>query len=208
MKLKPCTSWVLLGVLAAFGNVGAEAQVPERHISEADAVFPEAFSMISSLRELADGRVMIADPLGQALVIVDCADGVADTIGGVGGGPGEYRQPDGVFPLPGDSTLLVDLGNGRLTVIGPDLTFGATTPIAQGEPRPDAGPGGGGGMMIVLPRATDSRGGVYFQAMGGFRPGGGPPDSAAVLRWDRGTGAMDTVAMVKLEDMDGFPDTH
>jgi hypothetical protein len=37
--------------------------------------------------------------------------------------------------------------------------------------------------------------------MGGFRPGGGPPDSAAVVRWDRGTGAMDTVAMIKLQDM-------
>lgn len=141
---------------------------------------------------------MIADPLGQALVVVDFEAGVADTIGRVGGGPGEYKQPDGVFPLPGDSTLLVDLGNGRLTVIGPDLTFGATTPIAQGEPRSGAGPGGG--MMFVLPRATDSRGGVYFQPMGGFRPGGGPPDSAAVVRWDRGTGAMDTVAMVKLQD--------
>jgi hypothetical protein len=176
MKLKPCTSWALLGVLTALGSVVAEAQVPERHISEADAAFPEAFSMISGLRELADGRVMIADPLGQALVVADLEAGVADTIGRVGGGPREYKQPDGVFPLPGDSTLLVDLGNGRLTVIGPDLTFGATTPIAQGEPRPGAGPGGG--MMIVLPRATDSRGGVYFQPMGGFRPGGGPPDSA------------------------------
>lgn len=202
MKLKPCTSWALLGVLTALGSVGVEAQVPERHISEADAAFPEAFSMISGLRELADGRVMIADPLGQTLVVVDFEAGVADTIGRVGGGPGEYKQPDGVFPLPGDSTLLVDLGNGRLTVIGPDLTFGETTPIAQGEPGPGGGPGGGGGMMIVLPRATDSRGGVYFQPMGGFQPGGGPPDSAAVVRWDRGTGAMDTVAMVKLRDMD------
>ena len=71
MKLKPCTSWALLGVLTALGSVGVEAQVPERHISEADAAFPEAFSMISGLRELADGRVMIADPLGQTLVVVD-----------------------------------------------------------------------------------------------------------------------------------------
>ena len=55
-------------------------------------------------------------------------------------------------------------------------------------------------MMIVLPRATDSQGRVYFRPLGGMRPGGGTPDSAAVVRWDRGTGAMDTVAMVKLED--------
>jgi hypothetical protein len=201
MNLKPYAArWIRLAALSMMVGASVEAQVPERQLPEADAVFPEAFSMISGLRELSDGRVMIADPLGQALLVVDLAAGVADTIGRVGGGPGEYKQPDGVFPLPGDSTLLVDLGNGRLTVIGPDLEFGETTPIAQGEPRQGAGPGGG--MMIVLPRATDSRGGVYFQPMGGMRPGGGPPDSAAVVRWDRGTGAMDTVAMIKLQDLD------
>ncbi len=201
MNLKPYAArWIWLAALSMIVGASAEAQVPERQLLQADAVFPEAFSMISGLRELSDGRVMIADPLGQALVVVDIVAGVADTIGRVGGGPDEYQQPDGVFPLPGDSTLLVDLGNGRLTVIGPDFEFGETTPIAQGEPR--SGAGMGGGMSIVLPRATDSRGGVYFQPMGGMGPGRGPPDSAAVVRWDRGTGAMDTVATIKLREMD------
>ena len=196
MNRKPYgTGWVCFSALVVLGAlpVTAQGQVPERHLDEADAVFPESFSTISGLRELRDGRLLIADALGQALMVVDLTAGVADTIGRVGAGPGEYDQPDGVFPLPGDSTLLVDLGNGRLTVMGPDLSFGETTPIAQGEFSPGTG---GGGLMIVMPRATDSRGGVYFQAMGGFGRGG-PPDSTAVVRWDRGTGAMDTVAMIK-----------
>lgn len=182
--------------------VATAAQVPERRLTKPDATFPEAFGMVGGLRELRDGRVLIADPLGQALMVVDLVAGTADTIGRVGAGPGEYRQPDGVFPLPGDSTLLVDLGNGRLTVLGPDLSFGETTPIAQGGQGRGAGQGSPmSGMNAVLPRGTDSKGRVYFQALGmGRRPGGPLPDSAAIMRWDRATGAFDEVGRVKLQE--------
>jgi len=182
--------------------VATAAQVPERRLTKPDATFFEAFGMVGGLRELRDGRVLIADPLGQALVAVDLVAGTADTIGRVGAGPGEYRQPDGVFPLPGDSTLLVDLGNGRLTVLGPDLSFGETTPIGQGGQGRGGGPGSTmSGMNVVLPRGTDSKGRVYFQALGmGMRPGGQLPDSAPIKRWDRATGAFDEVAQVRLQE--------
>ena len=183
-------------------SVATAAQVPERRLTKPDATFSEAFGLVGGLRELRDGRVLIADPLGQALMVVDLVAGTADTIGRVGAGPGEYKQPDGVFPLPGDSTLLVDLGNGRLTVLGPDLSFGETTPIAQGGQGHGAGQGGPmSGMNTVLPRGTDSQGRVYFQALGmGMRPGGQLPDSAAIMRWDRATGAFDEVGRVKLQE--------
>ena len=183
-----------LGVIGAVDSGPLHAQVAVQRLTEPDASYPEALSLVQGLLELPDGRVMIADPLGQALVIADLASGVADTLGSVGQGPSEYRQPDGVFALPGDSVLLVDLGNARLTVVAPDGRFGATMPIAQ------EGPGPGPGLLIVLPRAVDSRGRVYFQPVGGGR-GLQLPDSAAVVRWDRSSGAMDTVAMVKLPEM-------
>ncbi len=182
-----------LTALLAGGANPLASQPTERRLATPDASFPEAFSMVSGLRELPDGRVMIADGLGQALVVADLAAGRADTLGRVGQGPAEYRQPDGLFPLPGDSTLLVDLGNGRLTALGPDGSFGETTPIAQGEPGPH------GGMVFVLPRGVDVQGRVYFlSSFGGMRPGGQPPDSAPILRWDRATGSVDTLAQVKL----------
>ncbi len=182
--------------------VATAAQVPERSLTKPDATFFEAFGMVGGLRELRDGRVLIADPLGQALMVVDLVAGTADTIGRVGTGPGEYRQPDGVFPLPGDSTLLVDLGNGRLTVLGPDLSFGETTPIGQGGQGRGGGPGSPmSGMNVVLPRGTDSKGRVYFEALGmEMRPGGQLPDSAPIMRWDRATGAFDKVAQVRLQE--------
>lgn len=158
-----------------------------------DVTFPESYSFIQTVREMPDGRVLWADPLGQALVLGDLDAAIADTLGRVGEGPAEYRQPDAVWALPGDSTLLVDLGNGRLTVLGPDLSFGETSPIGQGRPGP--------GMIMALPRAIDGQGTVYVAGRAAMGPGGGGelPDSAPVLRYDRATMTVDTAAMVKTE---------
>lgn len=117
-----------------------------------EATFSEGFGHIDRVRELSDGRVMVADPIGQVLLVLGRGLANADTLGRVGGGPQEYRQPDVVLPLPGDSTLLVDLGNGRLIVVGPDGAFGTTAPMAQGEPGSES-------FSIILPRFTDDRDG-------------------------------------------------
>jgi len=76
--------------------------------------------------------------------------------------------------------------------MGPDHSLGETTPIAQDDE--------GGGIKLVLPRGTDDQGRVYFQMMPPMRPGADMPDSAMVARWDRATGSIDTVAMVKLRE--------
>lgn len=94
------------------GGVGGSAIVP---LGNAEAAYAESFAALQTVRELEDGRVLVADPLGQVVVRVDLDAGTADTIGSVGEGPEEYIQPDAVWPLPGGRTLLVDLGNGRLT---------------------------------------------------------------------------------------------
>lgn len=179
-------------------NPALTAQTPETRLGRPEATLAEGFGLIRGVRERPDGRVLIADPLGQVLVMADLDRGTTDTLSRVGAGPDEYRQPDGLFPLPGDSTLLVDLGNSRLTVLGPDGSFGPTMPITQGEPTPGRPMQG---LTLVLPRAVDARGRIYFQSGGGVGRGGAPPDSAPVVRWDRTTGTMDTVALVKLQDM-------
>jgi len=179
-----------LGLLAAAGSL--RAQVREENLTEPQATYPDGFGLVNGLVELAGGRVMIADPLGQALVVADMMAGTADTVGAVGRGPEEYNQPDGLFPLPGGSILLVDLGNARLTVLEPDGSFGETMPITQGDPVT-------GSLEILLPRGTDSQGRLYFRPMGGRMRQ--LPDSAAVARYDRATGAVDTVTWVKLPEM-------
>ena len=193
--IQPRNAAMLICVLLSpLGLPLAEAQVGEHSLGEPDAMFPQAFSLIQGVRELEDGRVLIADPLEQVLAILDFDAGTSETLGGVGAGPGEYRQPDGLYAISGGATLLVDLGNARLTVVEPDFSFGETIPITQGEP------GHGGRLLMILPQGVDEQGRIYFQPFGG-RPGGDLPDSAAVMRYDRSTGSADTVAMVKLPEM-------
>ena len=133
------------------------------------------------MRELPDGRVLVADPLGGELYAVDMDAGTRTVVGRRGQGPGEYQQPDAVWPLPGDSTLLVDLGNGRLATLGPDLAFGPTRPIAQGDFQPGTPP------MIALPQGVDGRGGST-SARWAARAGGSSPTRGACSAWS-GTGA-------------------
>ncbi len=172
-----------------------EAQVAEQRLATPSASFPREFSTIRGLLELPDGRLLIADGLGQALMIVDLATGSADTVGRTGQGPEEYRQPDGLYGLPGNSILLVDLGNGRLTELGPDLSFGQTMPLAQGDPT------SGMGMSLRIPQGVDAEGRVYYQGRGNMSPGRPLPDSGTVLRWNRESGLVDTLANVKLQEM-------
>ena len=100
----------------------------------ADAVFSEGFGMVSGLHELSDGRLMITDGLGQMLLWVEMDGGRMEQIGREGRGPEEYRTPDALYALAGDSTLMVDLGNGRLTVLGPDGEFIRTMPMVISGP--------------------------------------------------------------------------
>ena len=189
----------LAAVTACTARTADESTVPQRHLSEPDAAYPEALGMIQTVRALPDGRVLVADPLGQVLVAIDMDAGTSDTIGRRGAGPREYDQPDAVFPLPGDSTLLIDLGNGRLTVLGPDLEPGATMPLAFGDPQR-------GDMTFILPRGTDNRGRIYFQGMG-IKIGPGLvefPDSAPIMRFDRETKSIDTVGMIRLRRREAF----
>ena len=143
------------------GVAGGDGQAGVVQLGEPEAVYPEPFAMVSTVREFEDGRVLVADPLGQVVVHLDLDAGTADTIGAVGEGPDEYRQPDAVWPLPGGRTLLVDLGNGRLTELSRELRLGETRPYAMVDPEQ-------GTLLMVLPQAVDDLGRLYFPISAGW----------------------------------------
>ena len=178
-----------VGLPLAGGVLAAQEPVT---LGDAEAVYEESFSVVSTVREMPDGRVLVADALGQVLVRLDLDAGTADTLGRVGEGPEEYRQPDAVWPLPGGKTLLVDLGNGRLTELSPELEFGDTRPYALGELGP------GRELVLAIPQAVDDRGRLYFRSFG--RMGGGElaSDSAYILRLDLESEVVDSVGRIKL----------
>ncbi len=185
----PCRATLLLSSLLLAGCSAGEAPsatgLPAGVFArlELEAGHPEAFSFLNGVRELADGTVLAADPLSQVVLHVDLLAGTADTLGRVGEGPQEYKQPDQVFPLPGDSTLLVDLGKMRLTVLGPDGAFREGMNMASATED--------GRMEVLLPRFLDTDGRIYFTGSRGMDQG--PPDSTLVLRIDRVTQKVDTM---------------
>lgn len=183
--MKPNGRWPgALALLAAAPLAGQE--VP---LGDATAAHDADFAVVNSVRELPDGRLFVADPLALVFVLLDADLQRSDTLGAEGEGPDEYRQPDAVWPLPGDSTLLVDLGNARLTAVGPDGGFGSTVPMTLGGGGPGAPP------AVVIPGGVDGTGRIHFSGMPEMTAAG-PSDSITVMRLSR-SGAPEAVARAK-----------
>lgn len=199
MHIRRCTAMAsALSVAVLAQTAPATSQdVRDLTLSSLTATFPDGLGAVRGVRELPDGRVLVSDGLGKAVVVWDLAGG-ADTIGGVGGGPAEYQLPDALWALPDGKTLLVDLGNGRLTELGADLSFGETMPIAKATegpaepPSPEAEQRRMQQTSFVLPRGVDRQGRIYFQDFGM-----GMTDSVAIKRFDPSSGQTEAVGKIK-----------
>ena len=157
-------------------------------LTTVDAEYPEPFSVISGVRPLRDGRVIVSDSREKTVQLVDFT-GAAKPIGRSGRGPGEWLLPNGLAALPADTTALWDAGNRRFLRIRPDGTPGG----AFAPEKTNFGP-----FAALLPRGTDARGNIYFEGspfvMNGATPS--PADSVAVMRYEPARGTVDTVAFV------------
>ena len=184
---------LLLHVQACADAGTGDAADPRRPVSlgAPNAVFPEDFGYVHTALELPGGDVLAADPLGKALYRVNMDAGVRTVVGRLGEGPEEYQQPDAVWPLPGDSTLLVDLGRGQLVRIGPELEFGTAHPIARFQED--------GGVVMAMPAGIDLDGNVYTASMSGFPPD--PDGRGAILRISLAEGSVDTAGSFKRLDI-------
>ena len=189
-----------LTLLAAL-PAAAAAQQP-RALPAAEASWDEPFSLVSGVRELSNGRLVVADGRDKLLQLVDLKAGSATKIGREGSGPGEFNLPFRLFALAADTTLLFDPGNSRYLIIGPDGKPGKDFRIETPAPAGRAGAAGGPVRIgVSMARAADARGRLYYETPGisigpDNRPV--PADSAAILRWDRATQRTDTMAWVKL----------
>lgn len=158
------------------------------------AEFAEPFSEIRSLRELSDGRIIVVDGKDFTVQLVNLGARTASVIGRTGSGPGEYRWPGNLYPLPGDSTLLHDVAGGRLLIIRPDGKPGDIY-----DPNRNYVDDERGRATRFILRAIDAAGRLYAEAQP-IRVGADGKlelaDSSAVVRLDRATGKRDTVAMI------------
>ena len=174
-----------MSLAVAFALLSMQQAVPAQRLAAPLATLPHDFSMIRGLRELADGRVLVTDRLEEQVYVADLGRGTVRPVGRKGGGPQEYRLPAALIALDGDSTLLIDEGNGRLAIIGPDLR------IARSMASQREGLGFG-----LYPRASDRRGRLYVE-IPPWAQRGPPSDSALVARFDPATGRLDTLGRVR-----------
>ena len=194
-SLSRLPSLALAGVVAAVALPVHAQNVPTRTLTKPDAEYSEPFTQVTGLRELRDGRVIVTDIRDKVVEAVDFKAGNAVKIGREGSGPGEYALPRGVFPLPGDSSVLVDALNRRLLVILPNAKPGGFIEL-NGES------GGGRGMIMggASVSAIDARGRFYSQGSPLRMVNGAPQssDSVAIERWSAGAGKHDTLAWLQM----------
>lgn len=186
---RPPRLMLLAAALSAVPIASSAQSVPRAALGRAEAQLPDPFDNVTAVRELSDGRVIVADRFAKTVTLADFRSGSATAIGREGQGPGEYAFPAGLVALPGDTTFLVDPGQRRFLVIGPDATPKALVSF----------PGNMVGLLRV--RGSDRQGRIYFQGseLGGPMQTGAPlPDSAPVLRWDRGRDRIDTLGRIKV----------
>jgi hypothetical protein len=167
-----------------------QQQPPTRRLGAAEVEFSEAFTSVTSLRELRDGRVLVVDARDRILQLVDFRASTATRVGREGAGPGEYGIPQSLVALPADTTLLYDPGNGRLLLILPDGTPGPLLRVPELNPA-----------TFGLPRAVDARGLFYYEVSRSGEPGGRyQAGRVHVVRFDRGSLRADTLATLLLPE--------
>ena len=82
-----------------------------------EATSATGFTRVTSVRELADGRLLVADPGERRLAVIDWRTGAIAAVSRAGEGPGEYRTVGWLYPLRGDTTLLTDAASRKWHVI-------------------------------------------------------------------------------------------
>jgi hypothetical protein len=155
-----------------------------------DATLAAEFTLVSSVRELSDRRLLVVDGSEKKLYVADWAKGTVTPVGRNGSGPGEYVWPGSLLALGGDSTLLPDVRNGRwLMLHGASIagTIGPDAPALVSGARQPVGADRQGHVLATRP----------IGAQGGSPPAVPRLDSLLLLRISRATGRADTVATLR-----------
>ena len=166
-------------------------------LSPANAVSDEAFSRITSIRELRDGSLLVADQGDSRLVRLSLGVNTVTVIGRTGDGPAEFRTVGWLFRLPGDSTLFTDVYLSRwFILVGGDIveTIPERLPLNR--------------LLLSELAGVDSFGhvlGVRGSAFAGNVPRlRGNADSLVLLLADRRAQLADTLGVLKGRGSHGY----
>jgi hypothetical protein len=133
---------------------------PSLSIGVAEGDPGHEFHRVLDAALLSDGRIAVLD-WGSRQVRLFGSDGrLVGVQGRDGGGPGEYRSPQVLWVLPGDSIAVYDPRQDRVTVLATHasgLELARTAPVRRGIMFPlPAGALDGGRRLVVLHRTFDA----------------------------------------------------
>jgi hypothetical protein len=181
-------------VLLCIAGVAGAQTPPAIKLAPAESKLEQEFSSIIGARELADGRLLVSDATEQKILIVDFRGKTATQVGKNGQGPGEYQIPERFWAIGGDSSLMIERRTSRWHLFkGAELvkTLPADDPTVAALRRLANGADGRGNVIRVA-AFTDEK-----SAAGRAMAAGNGPESSYVLRANRRTGKVDTVAWIK-----------
>lgn len=182
---------VLVSLSLSITFLAGAQSPPLRKLSQPQAEFAEPFTDIGAIRELSDGRVIVVDARELTVKVIDFRTGAAAVVGRSGEGPGEYRWPNRLYALSGDSTLLQDAANDRLMIIQPDGKPGGFY-----DPNEIGTDSGSARMRRFYLRSSDGRRFLYGEAQPIKIGANGTmelADHAAIERLEFSTKKRDTI---------------
>lgn len=191
-------------LLAGFVSTAAAQQLPPVHaLGKVLSTSTEPLASVSQARALPDGRVIVNDNTGRRVVMFDSllkvVTIIADSTGTSGNAYGS--RLGGLMAYRGDSTLFVDPASLSMLVIDPDGKVRRTMAV----PRPNeaqnliGGPFGTPGFDAAGRLVFRS---AKFSALRQSRDGPEGvqqlPDSAVIVRYDYTSRTSDTVAKIRI----------
>jgi hypothetical protein len=179
----------VLAVVCGGETRGQSASPRTIEVPAPNATLRAELTLARSVRELADGRLLIVDLPEKKVLVADWSTSDVKQVGRNGSGPGEYAQPSLLFALGGDSTLLPDALNGRwLLLHGAAIvaTIGFDAPVIVNGAQLPLGADDQGHVLVTKRRAVGTRGFTDIRQR----------DSVYLLRVVRVNGRIDTVAML------------
>jgi hypothetical protein len=133
---------LLLTVAVALPASAIVAQTPAvRLINAPDASSPHTFGMVSAIRQLPGGKVLVNDGIKRQLTLLDASLGgatiVADSVSGTASSYGV--RPGGLIAYFADSTLFVDPAGLSMFVIDPAGKIARVASVPRSQDAPALG---------------------------------------------------------------------
>lgn len=171
-----------LAALVALAAITPHQAAAQRRLGPPTATHDHAFTGIDGVRELRDGRVIVLDARDRSIHVINFQTKARKTLGRLGDGPGEFRLPQALLPIGGDTTLVEDMArSGKLLVITPAGTIGGFVSTEDSK----------FGTRTFVVNAVDALGRFYENNYG--------RDSNTIIRWDRTRGRRETIARLSMK---------